>query len=139
MSMERSYSELMLLPTFEERFRYLMLGGYVGVETFGSSRWINQAFYKSKEWTDFRRSIIVRDGGCDLAIPGFDIFKWATIHHINPLSKTDVLDHTELLFDPENVITVTPNTHKAIHYGDDSLLTLQLSDRKPNDTCPWKE
>lgn len=135
----RTYSELIALPSFKERYKYLRLGGAVGEETFGCDRYLNQIFYKSKEWRSIRDEIILRDGGCDLAIPGRTVSAKAIIHHMNPLSKEDILDRTEFLLNPEYLICTSDRTHKAIHYGDDSILLPDiLTERSPNDTCPWK-
>lgn len=134
----RTYSELITLPTFEERYEYLRLHGQVGEETFGFDRWLNQVFYKSKEWLSTRDGIIVRDNGCDLAIPGRDIYSRILIHHMNPISKKDILNRSDVLFNPEYLISVTQNTHRAIHYGNANLLMQDPIERRPNDTCPWK-
>ena len=137
--MTLSYSELITLPTFEERFRYLKLGGVVGEETFGYDRYLNQAFYTSKLWRDFRRDIIVRDLGCDLGIPDREIGGLVLIHHLNPISLDDILKRNlEVLVNPENSICVSHNTHQAIHYGDESLLITAPIERSRNDTCPWR-
>ena len=134
----RTYSELILLPTFEERYEYLRLDGRVGEETFGFDRWLNQTFYKSEEWLSMRDKIIVRDNGCDLGIPGRDIYSRILIHHMNPITKEDILRRSDILLNPEYLICVTPNTHRAIHYGNSNLLIKDLIERRPNDTCPWK-
>lgn len=139
--MIRTYSELITIPTFEERYEYLRLGGKVGEETFGFDRWINQDFYTSAEWKRFRRSIIARDLGCDLACKDRPFLQGETviIHHINPIDKNDILQHTEFLMDPEYVIATSGNTHNAIHYGDRSLLKVfEPTIRTPNDMCPWR-
>lgn len=136
--MMKTYTELITIPTFEERFRYLKLDGVVGQSTFGYDRYLNQVLYHSDEWKRFRRDIIVRDNGCDLACDGFDIQIRALIHHINPITVEDVLNRHPKVFDPDNVITTTYNTHRAIHYGDESLLIIAPIIRTPNDTCPWK-
>lgn len=137
--MIRTYSKLIKLPTFEERFRYLKLGGQVGVATFGYDRYLNQALYHTAEWKRFRNEIIVRDNGCDLACPGYEIYgQKILVHHINPITVDDVLDRSSKVFDPENVITTILCTHNAIHYGDESLLITEPIMRKPNDTCPWR-
>ena len=139
--MIRTYTELMRLPTFEERYEYLRLGGKVGEDTFGFDRWINQDFYTSAEWKRFRRSIIARDLGCDLACKDRPFLQGATviIHHMNPIDKNDILQHTEFLMDPEYVIATSGNTHNAIHYGDRSLLKVfEPTIRTPNDMCPWR-
>lgn len=134
----KTYSELITLPTFEERFEYLQLKGTVGQETFGFDRYLNQILYNSKEWKHLRNEIIVRDNGCDLALEGFEIHGRILIHHINPITIDDVIKRREMVFDPENLICVTHNTHNAIHYGDKSLLITGLIERRANDTCPWK-
>lgn len=137
--MIRTYSELIKLPTFLDRFRYLQIGGKVGVETFGYDRYLNQMLYRTTEWKRFRNEIIIRDNGCDLACEGYDIVgQKILVHHINPISVEDVLLRDQKVFDPENVISTTLNTHNAIHYGDESLLITEPIERKPNDTCPWK-
>lgn len=134
----KTYSELITLPTFEERFEYLQLKGIVGQETFGFDRYLNQILYNSKEWKHLRNEIIVRDNGCDLALEGFEIHGRILIHHINPITIDDVIKRREIVFDPENLICVTHNTHNAIHYGDKSLLITGPIERRANDTCPWK-
>lgn len=132
------YSEMIELPTFEERFRYLKLGGQIGYETFGYDRYLNQAFYKSPEWKRFRDEIIIRDNGCDLAWEEYEIHGSILIHHINPISKEDILRRTDSLFDPENVVCVSHRVHNAIHYGDESLLYSKPTVRSSNDQCPWR-
>ena len=134
----KTYSELITLPTFEERYEYLRLDGQVGVETFGFDRYLNQTFYKSKEWLAIRNHIIVRDSGCDLGVEGYEIHGRILIHHINPISKEDILERYKILFDPENLITTVKRTHDAIHYGDSDLLIKAPIERSMNDTCPWK-
>lgn len=134
----KRYSELISLPTFEERYNYLRVQGRVGAETFGSDRYLNQRFYKSDEWIELRDFIIDRDNGCDLGIAGRDIYGLIIIHHIMPISKYDIINRTRLLLDPENLICVSDNTHKAIHYGDDMLLIKDPVIRTPFDTCPWR-
>ena len=136
--MIRSYSELMKLETFEERFEYLKLSGNVGTETFGSRRYVNQAFYRSKEWESIKNRVILRDNGCDLGIPGREIFGRVYVHHMNPVSVEDVEEFSKFLTDPEYLITTTFQTHQAIHYGGRDLLVLDPVERYPNDTCPWK-
>ena len=136
--MRNTYSELAKLPTFEERFRYLRLGGGVGKETFGFDRYLNQRFYSSAEWKRIRRDVIIRDNGCDLGIPGRMIGGRILIHHMNPVSREDILAATDALINPEYLVCVSHKTHNAIHYGDESLLTVIPPERKPNDTCPWK-
>lgn len=140
----RTYSELILLPTFEERYEYLKLNGRVGEETFGFDRYLNQAFYKSDEWLSIRDYVIIRDTGCndycqDLGVDGYDIHGRILIHHMNPITKDDILHRSEYLLDPEYLICVSDNTHNAIHYGDSSLLITAPIERKQNDTCPWRQ
>ena len=138
MSIIRTYSELITLPTFEERYRYLKLNGRVGEDTFGFDRYLNQIFYKSKEWLDVRDYVIVRDGGCDLGMPDREIFGKILVHHMNPIRQEDILRRSKWLLDPEYLICTIKNTHDAIHYGDESLLILAPTERKKNDTCPWR-
>lgn len=140
MSMKtKSYSELIRLPTFLERYRYLKIGGRIGEDTFGYDRYLNQTLYRSVEWKRFRREIIVRDEGCDLGCEGYEIYRNILVHHINPITIDDVLNRDLKIFDPENVICVSHNTHNAIHYGGENLLITEPVIRKPNDTCPWKK
>lgn len=134
----KTYSELITLPTFEERFRYLNLNGVVGEETFGFDRYLNQLFYRSDEWRSLRDDIIIRDNGCDLGLEGYDIFGKIIIHHMNPITVKDIENRSEYLLNPEYLICVTHNTHNAIHYGDESLLLLAPIERSKNDTCPWR-
>lgn len=139
----RSYSELITLPTFIERYRYLRLGGNVGEETFGFDRYLNQLFYKSDEWRALRDHIILRDTGCndycqDLGVDGYDIHGRILIHHMNPITKEDILKRSDFLLNPEYLIATTKNTHDAIHYGDESLLIQAPIERHRNDTCPWR-
>lgn len=135
----RTYSELMKLKTFEERFRYLQLNGSVGKDTFGFDRYINQKFYKSQVWKSLRDKIIIRDNGCDLGMEGYEIHGRIYIHHMNPILQQDIIDQTEFLLDPEYLICTTHNTHNAIHYGDENLLITMPRERTENDTCPWKK
>jgi len=138
-TMTKTYTELITFKTFEERFRYLRLNGRVADETFGVQRWLNQVFYRTKEWKDFRREILIRDNMCDLGIEGRDIYNYALVHHINPITPKDILERRmNVLLNPENVITTIKRTHDAIHYGDETLLALEPADRKPNDTIPWR-
>ena len=134
----KTYSELILLPTFEERFKYLQLNGRVGDDTFGFDRYINQNFYRSSEWKRIRDQVIIRDNGCDLALEGHEIYGRILIHHMNPITVKDVELSTEYLINPEYLICVTHNTHNAIHYGDEKLLMKGPVVRTKNDTCPWK-
>ena len=135
--MNRCYSELIKLPTFEERFKYLKLGGEVGKDTFGFDRWINQRFYKSAEWKRARRDVIIRDEGQDLGMDGYDLHNAIYVHHMNPILPKDIVDAEEWILNPEFLICVSFNTHQAIHYGDEDLLP-KIIERRPNDTCPWK-
>ena len=134
----RTYSELITLPTFKERYDYLKLNGRVGEETFGFDRYLNQAFYRSEEWRAVRDYVIVRDNGCDLGMEGHEIFGKILIHHMNPISKRDILDRSDLLLNPEYLICTIKNTHDAIHFGDENLLIVAPIERRKNDTCPWK-
>ena len=134
----KTYSELITLPTFEERFNYLKLSGNVGKETFGFDRYLNQKFYKSPEWLSVRDYVIVRDNGCDLGIAGREIYGRILVHHINPITKEDILSNSKFLFDPEYLISTMDSTHNAIHYGDDNLLLTDPIERRRNDTCPWR-
>lgn len=135
----RTYTELIQLSTFEERFDYLKLLGQVGNETFGFDRYLNQQFYRSKEWKDLRHHVFVRDNGCDLGIEGRDICGRFTIHHMNPITIDDIADSTDYLLNPEFLITVTNDTHNAIHYGDKDLLVREPIVRRRFDTCPWRK
>ena len=138
-TMNRSYSELMQLETFEERFEYLKLDGSVGEETFGYDRYINQLLYKSDKWKkETRPKIIVRDDGCDLGIEGRDIGKYVIVHHINPVTEEDILRDHPKVHDPENLICCSRLTHNAIHYSDESILMKDPVTRRAGDTCPWK-
>lgn len=134
----RTYSELIKLPTFEERFNYLKMGGAVGADTFGFDRIFNQRFYSSKEWKSLRDQIIIRDNGCDLGVEGYEIYGQVIVHHLNPITLKDIEDASDFLLNPEYLITTTHRTHNAIHYGDESLLPIGIQERKKNDTCPWK-
>ena len=137
--MIRTYTELITLPTFEERFRYLKLNGRVGEETFGFDRYLNQVFYNSAEWKRLRNHIIVRDHGCDLGIEGREISGMILIHHMNPIRMEDILNRSEFLLNPEYLISTIKNTHDAIHYGDESLLFQEPIVRSKYDTCPWRQ
>ena len=137
MKMIKTYSELITLPTFEERFRYLKLDGVVGKSTFGFDRYLNQKFYTSKEWKKIRNEIILRDNGLDLGMEDHEIIGKIYIHHMNPIMAKDIVDQTRYLLDPEFLICVSHNTHNAIHYGDEDLLPRSIIERRPNDTCPW--
>lgn len=133
----KRYSELIELSTYKERFEYLKLQGIVGEDTFGYDRYLNQIFYKSPEWRRFRNDIILRDNGCDLGCEGYEINGIFIIHHINPITKKDILDRSSKLLDPDNVITTVDLTHKAIHYGDFQLLMTEPIERTRGDTCLW--
>lgn len=136
----RTYSELITIPTFEERYEYLRLGGIVGEETFGFDRYLNQEFYqRSQEWKRIRDFVIVRDQGCDLGIEGREIRGKILVHHMNPITKEDILKQSKFLLDPEYLICTLKSTHDAIHYGDENLLMTGPVVRKPNDTCPWRK
>jgi hypothetical protein len=134
----RTYSELITLPTFEERFRYLQLNGKVGEDTFGFDRYLNQVFYRSQRWKEIRDQVIIRDNGCDLGVDGYEIHDKILIHHMNPITLRDIERESDLLMDPEYLISVTHNTHNAIHYGDEKLLVTAPIERMKNDTCPWR-
>lgn len=135
--MIRTYSQLKLLTTFEERFNYLKLSGGVGVETFGHERYMNQQFYRSREWRDLRHTVIARDEGCDLGIPGYEIFDRPIVHHMNPMNPDDIEHGNSDILNPEYLILVTHQTHNAIHYGDASQLTPTFVERRPGDTRLW--
>lgn len=133
----RTYSELIKIPTFIERYRYLRLRGHVGEDTFGWDRYLNQLFYHSREWKDLRNEIIIRDNGCDLAVEGYEIGYKIYIHHMNPIYTKDILEITDLLLDPEYLVCVSFQTHQAIHFGDENMLITEPVVREPNDTTLW--
>lgn len=135
--MIRSYSELKRIDTFLERYRYLSLRGVVGESTFGFDRYINQQFYRSSQWRQLRHEIILRDNGCDLGIEGFEIHGKILIHHMNPMSVTDIVDGDNTILDPNFLISVTLKTHNAIHYGDERQLPRKYEPRRPGDTKLW--
>lgn len=135
----RTYSELITLDSFEERYEYLKLEGSVGFDTFGFDRWMNQAFYKSREWKEIRNYIISRDNGCDMGLDGYEIADRIIIHHMNPIKIEDIVHSNKVLLDPEQLISVSHKTHNAIHYGSDELLIRTIVERKPNDTIPWRK
>ena len=140
MTIIRTYDELSKLKTFEDRFEYLKLGGQVGKDTFGFDRIFNQRFYRSREWKACRDFVIIRDNGCDLGIDGYEINSQNVIvHHINPISLEDIEKRTDILLNPEYLITTTHKTHNAIHYGDKDLLVTGPIERSKNDTCPWRK
>lgn len=135
----RSYDELIRLPSMLERYEYLKLKEDVGASTFGSSRFLNQGFYASKQWRDVRRKVILRDESCDLGISEYEIRERPVIHHINPITIDDVVNENwEKLLDPNNLITTSYNTHQAIHFGNKSMLPSLPTERRPGDTCPWR-
>jgi hypothetical protein len=134
----RRYSELKELKTFKERFDYLKLDGVIGKETFGFDRYLNQIFYRSPEWKHIRQHVILRDQGCDLGVEGYEIYDKIIIHHMNPVSADDIVNRADILLNPEYLISTVLNTHNAIHYSDESILSLLPIERTKNDTCPWK-
>lgn len=138
MTIIKTYSELIALPTFEERYRYLRLRGSVGEDTFGFDRYLNQKFYRSIEWRRVRDQVIIRDNGCDLGIEDRLIPGKVLIHHMNPITEKDIVNVTDILLNPEYLICVSHTTHNAIHFGDENLLIPELVVRTPYDTCPWK-
>ena len=135
----RTYSELIAIPTFAERYEYLRISGKVGEDTFGFDRYLNQKFYRSLEWKRIRDKVIIRDNCCDLAIDGREIYGKVIIHHMNPIGLSDIMDATEYLLNPEFLICTTLDTHNAIHYGDATQLIIDVVERKLNDTVPWKK
>lgn len=135
----RTYSDLIQLPTYKERFEYLKLLGEVGKDTFGFDRYLNQSFYKSPIWRKIRNEVILRDNGCDLAHPDFPIAGKIIIHHMNPVDTDDIVYQREVLLNPDFLVCVSHITHNAIHYGDMELLPFDPIERKPNDTCPWRK
>ena len=134
----RTYSELIKLLTYEERYKYLQLKGTVGEETFGFDRYWNQNFYRSQEWKRIRDYVIIRDNGCDLGMEDRVIQGKIIIHHMNPISSRDIQNVSDYLMNPEYLICTTHQTHNAIHYGDENLLMTNPIERTANDTCPWK-
>lgn len=137
--MIKSYLELITLPTFSERYEYLKIGGRIGEETFGFDRYLNQVLYRSPEWKRFRRDTILRDNACDLGCDGYEIYGKLLVHHINPITIEDIINRNPCVFDPNNVISTSMNTHNAIHYGDIDLLISEPIERSKYDTCPWKK
>ena len=136
-TMSRSYSRLRQLSTFEDRYNYLKLGGSVGATTFGFDRYLNQDLYSSSEWKRVRREVIIRDNGCDLGIPGYEIGHDLLVHHMNPITKDDVIQHNDDIFNPEFLITTTQQTHNAIHYGNATILKKPFVERRNGDTKLW--
>lgn len=140
--MIRTYSELISYSSFLDRYHYLKLSSNIGLETFGFDRWLNQTFYRSAEWKSVRREVILRDSdgdnALDLGCDGFKIPGRVLIHHMNPISKLDIVDRSDILLNPEYLICCSHKTHNAIHFGNESLLAVDFVERSPNDTCPWK-
>lgn len=134
----KTYSELLTLSTFEDRYEYLKLNGSVGEVTFGFDRYLNQVFYRSREWKKIRDYVIIRDNGCDLAMEGYEIRGKILIHHMNPIRTKDIETMSDFLLNPEYLISTTHMTHNAIHYGDSNLLIKPPVERRKNDTCPWR-
>lgn len=134
----RTYTALSRIPTFEGRYRYLKLAGVVGESTFGFDRYLNQALYTSQKWKSLRNKIIIRDNGCDLAHPDYEIGDRIYIHHLNPITLEQIESRSEVIFEPEFLVCTSFQTHQAIHYGDEKLLPRLPVERRPNDTCPWK-
>lgn len=134
----KSYTELITLPTFEDRYRYLRLSGVVGRDTFGFDRYLNQVFYQSQRWREVRDYVIIRDNGCDLGIAGREIYGKVIVHHMNPLTLDDIEKESAFLLNPEYLICTTHDTHNAIHYGDENLLVKAPVERTKYDTCPWR-
>lgn len=134
----RTYSELILLPTFKERFEYLKLDGVVGEDTFGYDRYMNQRFYHSQEWQRIRDFVIIRDNGCDLGVDGYYIRGKIFIHHLNPITQLDIMRHSAMALDPEFMVCASAETHNGIHFGDANQLQKDPIIRRPNDTCPWR-
>ena len=141
--MKKTYTELIQIPDFEDRINYLKVYGRVAKETFGYDRYLNQMLYRLPEWKEVRRKVILRDNACDLAHPEHEIHPYGhkvriLVHHINPITKQDILDRSELVLDPENLVTVSHDTHEIIHYGFPEVKSLSFTERTPYDTCPWR-
>ena len=134
----KTYSELIRLEKYMDRYQYLMLSGRVGQETFGYERFLNQSLYKSHEWRSVRDEVIVRDHGCDLGMEGYEIYGSIIVHHMNPITMDDIQNRNEDIFNPEYLVSTSFSTHNAIHYGDEGLLITEPIIRTKNDTCPWK-
>ena len=135
----RTYTDLLKIKTYEERYEYLRLDGTVGADTFGFDRYLNQIFYRSQRWKKVRDSVIIRDNGCDLGVEGYEIHGRIIIHHMNPITIEDLERDSEFLLNPEYLISTVHRTHNAIHYGDKSLLITAPIERSEYDTCPWKQ
>ena len=136
--MIRCYSDLKQIDSFIERYKYLKLHGRVGEETFGFDRYVNQSLYKSQKWKRTRREIIIRDNGCDLGVEGFELDDYIMVHHMNPITLEDIEEERDIIFNPEYLICCSSRTHKAIHFGDESLLPKEPIIRRPGDTCLWR-
>ena len=136
--MIRTYSEVIKFTDFIDRYNYLRLDGTVGKETFGFERFLNQKFYNSKEWLAVKREVIIRDNGCDLGLDGYEIHGKILVHHMNPIEQNDILRRTDILLNPEYLISTTLETHNAIHYGNENILPVLIPERAKNDTCPWR-
>lgn len=134
----KRYSDLIGIPNFIDRFNYLQMSGVVGDMTFGGRRYLNQRLYRSDEWKRIRRDVIIRDDGCDLACLDYPIYGQILVHHIEPLTPEDILERSRKVFDMDNLICVSFDTHNALHFGDSSLLPRVFTERQPNDTCPWR-
>ena len=134
----KCYSDLRQIDTFKERYYYLKLHGIVGEETFGFDRYVNQMLYRSSKWRKTRSKIIIRDNACDLGIDGYELPNYIVVHHMNPITLEDIEEERDIIFDPENLICCSTRTHRAIHYGDESLLPKEPVIRTPGDTCLWK-
>lgn len=128
---------MLRFSSYEDRLKYLMLESFVGLETFGSKRYLNQWFYSSPEWKRVRNQVIIRDGGCDLALPGYDVPKFAYVHHICPITNEDLIDRNPLVLDPNNLVLVSRRTHELIHYGNLEDALDFIVERKPGDTKLW--
>lgn len=136
--MIRCYSDLIQLNSFIERYRYLKIYGRVGEDTFGFDRYVNQALYKSQRWRKTRGDVIIRDNACDLGVDGYEMGDYIVVHHMNPITLEDIEEERDNVFNPEYLISCSSRTHKAIHFGDESLLPKEPVVRKPNDTCLWR-
>lgn len=134
----RTYKELSRLKTLDERFEYLKLVGQVGVDTFGFDRYLNQTFYRSDIWRKVRNEVIIRDNGCELGVPGYEIQGKILIHHMNAITEEDIIERNPDIFNPEYLICCSHRTHNAIHFGDKNLLPKDYIERRRGDTCPWK-
>lgn len=136
---KKTYSELIQIPSYIERYRYLRLGGKTGEITFGNERYLNQLLYKSPEWKSIRREIIIRDQGFDMGVDGYEIQGIILVHHMNPITVEDIYERRDCVFDEENLISVSKITHNAIHYGSEELLVIdEIPERRPGDTIFWR-